>query len=375
MFAFGSCKEKDPKTIVGINLPDKQMKRVEQILNNEIVNGKSPSIQYFFFDQHKLIDSFQMGFADIGGRKKVDANTTYHALSVTKTFTSLATLQLVERGLLEFEKTVIHYLPAFPYGDEITVKQLLNHTSGIPNPIPLAWIHLDSEVQSFDRNSFFDLIIEKNKKVKSKPNKKFAYSNLGYVILGQLIEKVSGKAYEDYIIENIIQKLPIGQDDMAFSIPDIDTHAKGYHKWISFSNLILGLFINKSKFMGKYEGRWQPFKNYYVNGAPYGGLIGNPSAFVSYVQELMNEENGLLSKEYKAMLFQENKNYPNTSMCLGWFSGELNGIKYFAHAGGGGGYYCEIRIYPKIKKGSVIFFNRTGISDERYLDKIDRFYL
>jgi len=47
----------------------------------------------------------------------------------------------------------------------------------------------------------------------------------------------------------------------------------------------------------------------------------------------------------------------------------------FTHAGGGGGYYCEIRIYPDVKIGSVIFFNRTGLSDERYLDKLDKIYI
>jgi len=62
-------------------------------------------------------------------------------------------------------------------------------------------------------------------------------------------------------------------------------------------------------------------------------------------------------------------------MCLSWFAGELSGKKYFAHAGGGGGYYCEIRIYPEIKMGSVVFFNRTGMSDERYLDKLDKIHL
>ena len=79
----------------------------------------------------------------------------------------------------------------------------------------------------------------------------------------------------------------------------------------------------------------------------------------------------------KVLLFLKNKNNQgkNTGMCLSWFSGELNGNKYFAHAGGGGGYYCEIRIYPEIKMGSVIFFNRTGMSNEKYLDKIDKFYL
>jgi hypothetical protein len=64
-----------------------------------------------------------------------------------------------------------------------------------------------------------------------------------------------------------------------------------------------------------------------------------------------------------------------TEMCLSWFVGNLNGEPYFSRAGGGGGYYCEIRIYPKLNRASVIMFNRTGVSDERFLDKVDKFLL
>lgn len=353
------------------------MKNVEKLLNNEIENDKSPSIQYHIFDQHNILYSFQKGFADLKGQKKVDAKTTYNAFSITKTFTALAILQLAEKGELNLDSPVIEYLEDFPYGKEITVKQLLNHTAGIPNPIPLSWIHLNTENHTFDENSFFKGIIEKNKKVKSKPNEKFAYSNLGYLVLGQVIEKVSEKTFEAYLRQNIIEKLPIGQDYLDFTFSEVDYHAKGYHKRMSFSNLILGFFIDKSKVMGANEGKWRPFNYYYVNGAPYGGLIGNPMSFVKYIQELLKEESDLISKEYKAMLFQENKNNQgnNTGMCFAWFTGELNGIPYYAHAGGGGGYYCEIRIYPEEKIGSVIFFNRSGMSDEKFLDKVDRFYL
>jgi hypothetical protein len=109
-----------------------------------------------------------------------------------------------------------------------------------------------------------------------------------------------------------------------------------------------------------------------VNGASYGGLIGKPKSFVKYIQELLKDDCILISDKYKQMLFQENG---NSGMCLSWFSGELNGEKYFAHAGGGGGYYCEIRIYPEIKLGSVVFLNRTGMRDERFLDKLDKDFI
>ena len=342
------------------------------VLYSFIERDKSPSVQYYLFDKENIIESFQDGFSDISGQKQIDSNTTYLAFSVTKTFTALAVLQLVEQGKADLNQPIINYLPDFPYGKEITVKQVLNHSSGIPNPIPLSWIHLESEHQTFDRNDFFKPVFSRNNKTKSKPGEKFAYSNLGYVILGQLIEKISGQTYEEYVSKHIIQKLPVNSCDLAFAIPDVETHATGYHKKISFSNFALGFFIDKSKFMGKTEKKWRSFKPFYVNGAPYGGLIGKPTAFVKYIQELLKNDCIIISDDYKQMLFQENG---NTGMCLSWFVGELNGIKYFSHAGGGGGYYCEIRIYPEISMGSVVFFNRTGMSDERYLDKLDSIHI
>ena len=360
-----------------VSNPTENMTNAEQVLNYEIEKNRSPSVRYHLFNQDNILFSFQKGFANIAAQKNTDSNTTYNACSVTKTFTALAILQLAEDAKIDLNKPVVQYLHDFPYGTDITVKQLLNHTAGLPNPIPLSWIHLDSEHQTFDKNSFFKPIFIRYKKVTSKPNEKFTYSNLGYIILGQIIEKISGKTYEVYITEYIIQKLSINPEDLTFSITNIDHHARGYHKRMSFTNLLLGFFIDKSKFMGETEGKWRSFKTFYVNGTPYGGLIGKPAAFVKYIQELLNDKSAFISEEYKAMLFLENKNNQgkNTGMCLSWFSGELNGNKYFAHAGGGGGYYCEIRIYPEIKMGSVIFFNRTGMSNEKYLDKIDKFYL
>ena len=61
-------------------------------------------------------------------------------------------------------------------------------------------------------------------------------------------------------------------------------------------------------------------------------------------------------------------------MCLSWFKGELEGQTYFAHAGGGF-YYCEIRLYQELGRGSVIMFNRSGMTDARFLDKVDKYLI
>lgn len=350
---------------------------IEKLLLDEIKANRSPSVQYTLFNKDSILKRYAFGFADIDNRREVDGNTTYNAYSVTKTFTALAILQIAQSEKLSLDDPVKKYLPDIPYGSEITIKQVLSHSAGIPNPIPLGWIHLSNAKISFDRDSFFRGILSKYKRTKSRPNEKYAYSNLGYVLLGQIIEKVAGIKYEEYIQKNIIKALGIPETEMGFEIKDPRKHAIGYHKRLSFSNLILGFFIDKSKYMDKAGSKWKPFKPFYVNGPSYGGLIGTPGSFIKYIQALLKSDCQLITNDYKKLLFTENytsRNRP-TGMCISWFKGQLNGNNYFTHAGGGGGYYCEVRIYPDLGLGSLIFLNRTGMSDQRFLDRIDKIYL
>jgi D-alanyl-D-alanine carboxypeptidase len=353
------------------------MENSEQLLLDQIKENRSPSIQYAFFSKDNLIKRYTFGYVDIENKKKADKSTTYNVFSVTKTFTALAVLQLSELSKLRIEDPIKDYLPDFPYNPEITIKQVLSHTSGIPNPLPMAWIHLSSETEAFDRDEFFKKIISNHNNAIAKPGEKFAYSNLGYVLLGKLIEKVSGFKYEDYIKNRIIGALGIKDSELGFEIHDTTNHATGYQKKYSLTNAILGFLIDKSQYMGKSGPRWKPFQQFYVNGASFGGLIGTPDALIKYIQELLQPDCKLITDDTRKILFTENKTVDGrlTGMCISWFKGQIKGKEYYTHAGGGGGYYCEIRVYPGLGRGSVVFFNRTGMSDQRFLDIIDKFYL
>jgi len=72
-------------------------------------------------------------------------------------------------------------------------------------------------------------------------------------------------------------------------------------------------------------------------------------------------------------LFTENilSSGASSGMCLSWFMGALDGEPYLDHAGGGGGYYAELRIYPRLRRGSVLLFNRTGMRNVHFLDRVD----
>lgn len=351
------------------------MKDIATILTHLVASEQAPSVLYVFFNKEEVLHSFRYGYADIANAKAITEHSTINCYSITKTFTAVAILQLMESGALNVDAPACKYYPNFPYSNDITIRHLMSHTSGLPNPLPLNWIHLPEEHKSFNRNVFFDKVF-KQAKQKAKPGERFAYSNLGYVLLGSIIENVSGKCYEDYISANILQPIGVTDDVLGFNINPAN-HAKGYQKQFSLMNLLLGFMLDKNKYMGTAENGWKPFVPNYVNGTSYGGLIGSTEGLVKYIQALLSDKHPLLKPETQNLMFSENltTSGKNTGMCLGWYKGELLNKPYYTHAGGGGGYYCEMRIYPEQKLGSVIMFNRTGVSDERFLTKPDSLLL
>jgi len=345
--------------------------RTETILQREISNNSSPMLQYRYFKQDEILYRFDAGFANLQTRIKADSNTTFNAFSLTKTITAVAILQLAEQQLLHVDDAVNKYLPGVLVWPEVSIRQLLSHTAGIGNPIPLKWIHTTEEHAGFNYPLFYKSILREKTLRKIKPGKKIAYSNIGYVLAGLIIESVTGLSYEQYVTEHIIQRSGIESAQLSFTIPQPLLHASGYHNRYSMLWWILGLLFDKKKYMGRPVGKWVPFTPNYVNGMAYGGLIGSADAFVAFGQALLKQESQLLSAPYKELLFEEQllSSGKKTGMSLGWFVGECGGRKYRAHPGGGGGYYCELRLYAD--SGSFVVFNRSGFSNEKWLDGVD----
>jgi D-alanyl-D-alanine carboxypeptidase len=275
------------------------------VLHKEGASGKTPAVQYRFFNQDSVLFAYDEGMADVARRVPISSATTFNGFSVTKTFTALAILQLAEQGKLEIDGRAADYLPGFPYSRAISVHDLLTHSAGIPNPIPLRWIHLQEEHGSFDRDAFFRGIFAQQPRLRSKPNERFAYSNLGYVLLGELIEHVSGMRYEQYITENILTPIGLLQHDLGFAIEDA-AHARGYHRRMSMSYVALGFLMDRKKHVEPGAGPWRAFRPYYLNGASYGGLIGTADAFMRYIQALLDPQSRLISEESRRLLFTEN---------------------------------------------------------------------
>jgi D-alanyl-D-alanine carboxypeptidase len=138
--------------------PEKLMTSAPHILNEHVAVARTPAVQYRFVSSDSVLFRHDEGLADVVNGVRVSSATTYNGFSVTKTFTAAAILQLAERGALSLDRPAAHYLRDFPYSEDITIRHLLVHSAGIPNPIPLSWIHLREEHDSFDRDEFFRAI-------------------------------------------------------------------------------------------------------------------------------------------------------------------------------------------------------------------------
>ena len=344
---------------------------------NQCVRSGVPGLQYIAVSADRVLFEYAGGWADIQGKKAMTLDTTQMAYSMTKTFTAVAVLQLAEQRKLSIDDEIDRYLPNVAYhGHGIAVRQLLNHTSGVPNPIPLRWVHLAAEESSFQEAEALATVLRENPDLAFEPGRKFAYSNIGYWLLGKVVEQVTGQSYPNYVRGNILQPLRLSAQEMDFVIPDESRHAKGYLKKYSLMNLVKGFVIDR-KLLGGYEGHWLRLNSHYLNGPAFGGLIGTARGFSRFLQDQLRSESVLFGLETKRLLETRQTDGAGRPipMTTGWHVGETHSVAYFFKEGGGGGFHCEMRIYPTMGIATVVMANSTEFSSTAFLNRVDSTFM
>ena len=163
-------------------------------------------------DDEILLDK-GYGFADFNQNTTNKSQTRFAVGSVTKQFVSMAVMQLYEKGLIDIEDKVSKYLPDFPAGDSITIHNLLTHTSGLVNFTNLPEFYL-LDLENTDPMTVVDLI--KDLPLEFQPGEKYSYCNTNYLLLGIIVEKVSGIPYEEYLQKNIFEPLNMKNTGILF---------------------------------------------------------------------------------------------------------------------------------------------------------------
>ena len=170
------------------------------------------------------------GVAELGTTRAVPVDGRFRAGSITKTFVATVVLQLVDEGRLRLDDTVEAWLPGVvPNGHHITVRQLLNHTSGLYDymrtlPMPPEPEFLDNRWRTWTAAELVARAVA-NPPMFEPPGSAFTYSNTNYILLGQIIEKVTGQSYGEEIERRMIR--PLQLDDT--SLPGTSTRIRGPH--------------------------------------------------------------------------------------------------------------------------------------------------
>jgi CubicO group peptidase (beta-lactamase class C family) len=289
---------------VALAQQDDIQKKVDEYIDAHIqMNQFSGSILIAKNDQ--IVVNKGYGYANYGFEIKNNPETKFRIGSLTKGFTAVAILQLEENSLLSVDDKLQKYIPDYPRGDEITIKHLLTHTSGVPN-------HTEFEDFNKERRVFGYSILEtietfKNKPFEFTPGEKFNYSNSNYILLGFIIEHVSKMSYAEYIKQNIFE--PLKMNNSGFENPEriVKNFAQGY----CFKNNE----IEKAKF--------RDMSNAHASGA----LYSTTEDLYIWDRALYSEE--LINNKSKEKMFTEFKdNYG-----FGWGIVNVFNHKMIAHSG------------------------------------------
>jgi len=152
-----------------------------------------------------IIYQQSLGYADFNTKRTLNDSSVFELASVSKQFTAMAIMICKERGLLSYDDNIKKFFPALPY-DNITVRHLLTHTSGIPSYEDQFEKKWDRKKIAFNKD-IIDMLQQQKDTLFFKPGSKRVYSNTGYALLASIIEKVSGSSYNDFLAKNIFQPL------------------------------------------------------------------------------------------------------------------------------------------------------------------------
>ena len=344
-------------------------------LDAVVEQGRAPGLQYVAVDRSAALLDYAGGFADLASSREMTSAATLMAYSMSKTVTAAAVLQLIESGAVGLDTPVADYLDWQPYGSAITVRQLISHTSGAPNPLPLRWVHPAAEHATFDEHAALVAVLRAHPRLAFAPGAKYKYSNIGYWLLGGIVERAAGRPFTTQVVESVFRPLGIPAAELAYTVMDRSAHASGYLEKYSFINALKSWLIDRA-LIGEYSGSWLRIRDHYPNGPAFGGLVGSARGFGRFLQDQLRDRSQALGDTARALLEaqQETSAGRPVPMTLGWHVRRVAPRVLFKE-GGGGGFHCLMRLYPDNGIGTVIMTNATGGDVHALLDSADGHFL
>ena len=313
---------------------------IDDAVRIEMERARQPGLTLGLTDRDGTLLIRTYGFADLASRQPVTPETLFEIGSIGKTFTAVATLQLVDEGRIDLHAPVTRYLPWFavpqPAGHApITIAHLLSHTSGI-----VAGIDGTPEA-AFQVWSLRDL------PTRSAPGERFHYSNVGYKALGLVLEALEGRPYREIIRDRILVPLEMSATEPAITH---DTRAR----------LAVGYEYLHDDRLSHPDAPLAP-ATWLETETADGSIASTAADMCAFVRLLLRRGEGLLSEDAFAQMSTGNPlEDENDAYGYGLLMRNLDGRRFIGHGGGMVGYLAGMQADTDANLGAIVLQNGMG---------------
>lgn len=301
-------------------------------------------------DSGNILFKNSYGLANEETKQKLNDTTIFELASVSKQFTAMGIVLLAKQGKLRYDESISKYIPELSFYGDISIRNLLNHTSGLPD-------YMELFIEKWDKTKFatnqdiVDEFVKHRPEPVFQPGDQYEYSNTGYALLALIIEKVSKKTFGQFLVETIFQPLEMTNSMVyrsRFEPKKIENYALGYVS-DSTGNKVLTNSFGKEFYM------------YYLDGIVGDGMVNSTTEdLLKWDRALYTDK--LINSEDKDLIFRsvETKDGKETNYGFGWAIGvsEKYG-KIVNHSGGWAGYITFLERHVDNDKTIIILQNNA----------------
>jgi len=339
------------------------IKEFESFIKTVLANKQAPGAALAIVKDTTIIFLKGYGMCELGKPDSVNARTVFRVGSVSKSITATLASILVEEGVIHWDDQVIKYLPSFKLKTEeatkkLTLRHLLSHTEGLPyhayTNLVESRVHTDTIINNLRG---LNLIAE--------PGKIHSYQNVGFSLIGKVIEAATKKSFEEVLIEKLFQ--PLKMEDASAS----------YEK------------IAASKNVAKPHRLTRPSKisDTYYSVAPAGGINASAQDMALWLKEILTLKSGVLSEDQideifkpqvdaitRNLYFYNWKKVRKPFYGLGWRVVTFNDDTIAYHGGFVNNYRCEVAVNRKKKIAIALLVNSPGMLADQGIPKFFKIY-
>lgn len=330
-------KEKGAKT----DIPNPSFEKLVDNIFKDYKAGSTTGVSVLVSKNGEIVYEKGFGSADIGNNVPVTPDTKFRIGSITKQFTASAILKLREEGKLSLDDKLSKYIPDFPRGDEVTIRHLLTHTSGIHSytnrtdnmalaALPVSIASLVDTIKS----SPYDF----------SPGEQYMYNNSGFVLLGYIVEKISGKNLADFLDETFFKPLGMSSTGIYKTSQVLENEAYGY-----------GYNDGKIEKAAYMDMSW---------AAGAGAIYSTTKDLYKWNEAIFNGK--VLKEESLKEAFSKTvlNNGKTVDYGFGWGLGELRGMKLISHGGAVFGFLADLERQPDTKVNIIVLSNAAPPKSE-----------